>query len=213
METKNWTVYEHICPNGKRYIGITSQKIKKRWQNGRGYEKGHGKSLFSKAIKKYGWDNINHNILFNDLTEKEAKWLENYLICYYRTFVGFNDCKGYNLTLGGDGKVGWKHKDETKKKQSEAKKGIHFTEEHKKNLSISKKGKTTWIKGKHHSEETKKKQSEAKKGKYCGENNPWYGKHPSEESRKKMSESHKGQISHTVGKHRVYREDGTYFYQ
>ena len=44
-----WTVYEHITPSGKRYIGITSQKPEKRWSNGRGYDKG---SAFRRAIDK-----------------------------------------------------------------------------------------------------------------------------------------------------------------
>lgn len=26
-----WKVYEHVFPNGKRYIGITSQLVKDRW--------------------------------------------------------------------------------------------------------------------------------------------------------------------------------------
>ena len=25
-EERNWCVYQHICPNGKTYVGITSQK-------------------------------------------------------------------------------------------------------------------------------------------------------------------------------------------
>lgn len=53
-------------------------------------------------------------------------------------------------------------------------------------------------KGKHWSEETRKKMSESKKGKYDGENNPMYrvpspnkGKHMSVNTRKRMSESAK----------------------
>lgn len=29
--TENYSVYEHICPNGKRYIGITGRNPKIRW--------------------------------------------------------------------------------------------------------------------------------------------------------------------------------------
>lgn len=28
-----WTVYVHISPNNKTYVGITSQKITHRWRN------------------------------------------------------------------------------------------------------------------------------------------------------------------------------------
>ena len=40
MENKCYTVYMHICPNGKKYIGITKQKPIKRWgYNGINYKK------------------------------------------------------------------------------------------------------------------------------------------------------------------------------
>lgn len=32
-----YIVYMHICPNNKKYIGITSQKPEKRWGNGKNY--------------------------------------------------------------------------------------------------------------------------------------------------------------------------------
>lgn len=188
----SWTVYRHITPSGKSYIGITSIKPEKRWSNGRGYSKN---TPFGKAIEKYGWNDIKHNILFDDLTEKEAKWLENYLICYYWTFVGFSDCKGYNCTLGGDGTVGWKQSDEAKRKQSEALKGEknpnygkHPSEETSRKRSEALKGKPSPYKGKHPSEETRRKQSEAQKGKPS----PNKGKHLSEETRRKQSEAKKG---------------------
>ena len=206
----SWTVYEHITPSGKRYIGITSKKPEKRWRNGEGY---HKDKPFGCAIEKYGWENIQHNIVSTDLTEKEAKWLENYLICYYRTFVGFkDDCKGYNCTLGGDGTVGitssWKgkhHTDETKRKQSEAHKGEknpqygkHPTEETILKRRASLKGKTSWNKGKTTPEETRRKQSEANKGII-----PWNKGIPawnkgipqSEDAKRKNSEAHKGKTS------------------
>ena len=174
----SWTVYEHITPNGKRYIGITSRKNpKQRWGGGSSYKKG---TAFRYAIDKYGWDDIQHNILFDDLTEKEAKWLENYLICYYWTFVGFKDSMGYNMTLGGDGNVGYIPSEEHKQKISESnkgkkyRKGKHLSEEHKKKISESNKGK-------HPSEEHLRKNSEAHKG-----------KHRDEETCKRISEGLKG---------------------
>ena len=32
-----YSVYMHITPNNKRYIGITKQKPKQRWTSGYGY--------------------------------------------------------------------------------------------------------------------------------------------------------------------------------
>ena len=222
LNCMSWIVYRHITPSGKSYIGITSRKNpNKRWRNGKGYEKG---SAFRRAIDKYGWDDIQHNILFNDLTEKEAKWLENYLICYYWTFVGFKNSKGYNMTLGGEGSTGCKHTNEAKRKISEACKGIEHsnkgkpqTDEAKKKNSEAHKGKTPWNKGKTGVQVAWNKgktgvQVAWNKGKKIG--------HPSEESRRKNSESNKGKTpseesrrknseSHK-GKHRVYHEDGTF---
>jgi hypothetical protein len=72
---------------------------------------------------------------------------------------------------------GWKHKDETRKKLSELKKGKKLSEDHKKRLSEFRKG----IKL---SEETRKKMSESRKGKKV---RPF-----TEESRRNMSEAQKG---------------------
>ena len=202
----SWTVYRHITPSGKSYIGITSKKPEERWRNGRGYIKD---TPFGKAIEKYGWNDIKHNILFDDLTEKEAKWLENYLICYYRTFVGFNDCKGYNMTLGGEGCVGFKQSEEHKRKIGEANKGRHFSEETRRRMSESRKGKTPGNKGIPRDEETKRKIRESLKG-----------IPRDEETKSKISEAHKGiprdeETKRKIGEankgtHRVYHEDGTF---
>ena len=63
MRTMNkYKVYMHICPNDKKYIGITQQDVLKRWNYGNGYK---GCVLFYKAIKKYGWKNIEHYIKKN----------------------------------------------------------------------------------------------------------------------------------------------------
>ena len=35
----NYTVYKHICPNNKVYIGITVKKPEVRWNKGLGYKK------------------------------------------------------------------------------------------------------------------------------------------------------------------------------
>lgn len=34
----DYTVYMHVFPNGKKYVGITSQDVSRRWRDGKGYE-------------------------------------------------------------------------------------------------------------------------------------------------------------------------------
>lgn len=93
----NYKVYKHTNKiNNKIYIGITQQKLEKRWQRGYGYKE---QSYFYNAIKKYGWDNFNHELLFDGLTEEQAKEKEIELIKYYKS----NNRKyGYNLSQGGE---------------------------------------------------------------------------------------------------------------
>lgn len=141
--TEIWTVYAHINKsNNKIYIGITSQIPEKRWLNGKGYSYN---SYFNNAIKKYGWDNFEHEIIANKLTEQEAKNFEKLLIA---KFDLNNDSLGYNLTQGGDGIVGYHHTKETKEKLSQASKNM--TKESRDKI-------TQQLIGKKHSEEHKEK--------------------------------------------------------
>ena len=96
IDKKCFTVYMHTSPNGKRYIGITSQRPVRRWgSNGYGYI---DNLYFWRAIQKYGWDNFKHEILFEDLTKEEAEQKEIELIAFYDST---NPSKGYNMTAGG----------------------------------------------------------------------------------------------------------------
>ena len=93
----SWTVYKHVFPNGKVYIGITGKPVNVRWANGKGYSP---KTYVGKAIAKYGWENVQHEILFDGLSEQEAKRKEIELIEEYQSY---SSEYGYNLTKGGDG--------------------------------------------------------------------------------------------------------------
>ena len=183
----NYKVYVHINKaNGKRYYGITKQEPKKRWANGKGYK---GNEHFYNAINKYGWDNFEHIILFEDLTKEEAKWLEKFYIALYNTT---SPKYGYNNSLGGES---YNCSEETKKKMSKSRKGKTHSEETKKKMS--KASKNTWK-----NEEHREKMSRANKG----ENNPMYGKHFTDEHRKKISESMKGKMNGE--KHPMYGKCG-----
>ena len=96
---KTYKVYKHTCPNGKSYIGITGMDEKLRWNYGNGYTT----QLFGKAVKKYGWENIRHEILEVCDTLEEANTSEMKYIALYETT---NPAKGYNCDKGGSGSVG-----------------------------------------------------------------------------------------------------------
>ena len=101
--SKTWTAYQHITPNGKIYFGMTCQTPKARWDRGRGYRN----QVFGKAIKKYGWDNIEHIILAQDECKHMIENLEEYLIFQFDTT---NRENGYNISIGGCGTAsGYKH--------------------------------------------------------------------------------------------------------
>lgn len=208
MTNNNYFVYMHISPNGKRYIGIT-QNCLKRWRNGLGYWQN---KYFYSAIQKYGWDNFEHIIIADNLSLYDAEKMEVELITKYNTTEREF---GYNHAEGGKVNRGYKLSDETRKKLSEshigipsANKGKKLSKEHNAKLQ---EGKNRYIKingslkpmlGKKHSENTKIKISEANKGKHAGINNPMYGKHLSEEHKFKISESLSGRtLSNEHKKH------------
>lgn len=93
MELK-FIVYEHVnLFNNKRYIGITPQIPEVRWQRGNGYREN---TIFFRAIKKYGWDNFEHNILYEGLSNREALEIESTLIKKYKSLgVSYNISDGY----------------------------------------------------------------------------------------------------------------------
>lgn len=110
-----YVVYCHTNKiNGKRYVGITSLSLRRRWNNGEGYKPNQH---FYSAIKKYGWEEFTHEVLYEDLTLEAACEKEKYLIAKWDLC---NSDKGYNNTFGGEhGKMS----EHTKKRMSEAQKG------------------------------------------------------------------------------------------
>lgn len=150
----NWCVYMHENRvNGKKYIGITSQKPTRRWQNGRHYE---NCAVFFRAIQKYGWDGFRHEILYTDLTQAEAERLEVDLIEKYGTR---DPEKGYNLAVGGSARAGWHHTEDAKKKIGARTRGRPMTEEHRSKIADAQRGEKNHAYGKPLSEEHRRKVS------------------------------------------------------
>ena len=185
-ETKDeskWCVYCHTnIINGKKYFGITSRPPEKRWgRNGNEYREDLH-PVFGRAIKKYGWDNFKHEVLFENLSKKEACDLEVELIAKYKTNCTKykKPAYGYNMSDGGEiGSAGYVWSDEARKRLSEAQTGREVSAEtrqilreqrigvplspsHKENLSRSHKGNPSPRKGVQLSEDIKSKISTSK---------------------------------------------------
>lgn len=145
-DEKMWSLYIHIINKNisdydynKYYVGITSQEPQKRWKNGNGYKTNN---YFYNAIQKYGWDNIEHKILFTGLTIEQANRLEQIVIATLRS-----NCQEYGYNIQNGGQLG-KFSDDTKLKISKANTGKIRTEETKRLLSEMHKGKkltNEWI--------------------------------------------------------------------
>lgn len=213
MEIYNDTYCVYIHTNkidGKKYVGQTvyGNNPNKRWKNGKGYK---GSTYFYNAIKKYGWDNFEHEIVASNLTKEEADTFERLLIDKLDLT---NMENGYNLETGGS--FYKKISEETKKKISLANSGLlageknpmygvspkermdedTYKEWRKKctDLLNSPEIREKQIKsslGRKYPDEVNKKKGRS------GKEHPMYGKHCSDEVRQKMSEARKGKPIHT----------------
>lgn len=148
-------IYKHTTPNGKSYIGQTIQEPDKRWKDGLRYK---DSILFGRAIYKYGWVNIEHEILWEIEYPDKLELMDN--LNFLETLeILSNDTlapNGYNLNTGGKMRL---PSDATRARMSESRKKFYES------------GGTAWnhgldfggMSGKEHSEETKKKMSETRK--------------------------------------------------
>ena len=178
--------------NGKCYVGQTTRDPHKRWgENGCNYllkskDDTFLQLKFANAILKHGWDNFEHLILSDIYTNyEELNAAEIATIAKYNSYID-----GYNMTIGGT--VGNHGK---------------LSEEHKRKISETKKGKTAWNKGK------KFPGKFSKGGTWEKGNEPWNkgkktseetlaklrGRKRSEETCKKMSEAKKGKTAWNKG--------------
>lgn len=169
-----YKVYCLTFPDGKKYVGMTKQDIRRRWRKGKGYE---GQPVYD-AIMACGWENIKHEILFTCETKEEAEAKEIELISTLNARKN-----GYNVEIGGDYSP---LAEETKEKLRQGRKEYYKTHEH-------------WHAGGHWSEEVKAKISKAHTGKkmseeqrqkrigmFAGKKNPMYGV--------KMTKEHKAKL-------------------
>ena len=118
-----YIVYMHTCPNGKKYIGITCKSPNGRWEGGTGYSAKTQPVMYN-AIQKYGWENVEHKILYQGLTYEKAIEMEKQLIAQHKTNCKrYGDAFGYNMTDGGEGTLGHTVSAEARKRIGEATRG------------------------------------------------------------------------------------------
>lgn len=186
-DEKKWCVYCHTNKiNGKKYFGITCVVPEHRWhKDGSGYK---GQPHFWNAICKYGWDNFEHEILFNNQDFNSACQHERDLILRFKT----NQAEyGYNQTEGGD--CNYSVSKEAREKMSKAAKE-----------RLSDPTNHPWY-GKHLPPETIAKIKNTLTGKMVGDKNPnfgnhkiagvnnyFYGKHHTEETKQLLRDLHLG---------------------
>ena len=142
--------------NGMQYVGQTKDFIKREraWKClGWAY----ANQLLTDERNKYGLANFNFEILKECDDSELNKW-EKYFIKEFNTIYpnGYNDNEG--------GKLGFHHSEETKKKIGESGKGKHYdrvgiklTEEHKRKISEALKGKVPLAAVEKHAELNSKK--------------------------------------------------------
>lgn len=89
--------------NGKIYIGKTIDWKRRMCKHKSSAKK--PKHYFGRALRKYGFDNFEIEILIDNIPEEKLNELE---IEYIRVHKSNNSKFGYNLTLGGEGCSGYK---------------------------------------------------------------------------------------------------------
>lgn len=188
--------------NRKCYIG-QSIDIERRYKRHKNAMNNNSQLYFHRAIRKYGFDNFSFEILIECPKENLNYW-EKFYIRYY---CSNNPDWGYNMTDGGE--------------------STNPTQEVRQKISLANKGKTSWCAGKKMTEE-QRKNMKGPRPSIAGKNNPKYGTHPvawnkgliniySEETKNKISNSLKEYFKEypktgvNTGKHRVYRDDGTFY--
>lgn len=79
QKTNGYYVYAHITPEKAVYIGTSKRQPYKRWSPSL-----YKQTALYEYIKKYGWDNIKHEVIQDGLTREQALQLEDLLIQEHR---------------------------------------------------------------------------------------------------------------------------------
>lgn len=198
--------------NNKLYIGITKRPLEYRW-NLHKHCANRYKKLWShlySAMRKYGIENFEINILKTCYSDKQLYRAEIYFI---KKFDTTNRLKGYNISKGGEVSTAGRIVSRlTRKKLSLANKKRFENPIERERIATSLKGRIIGPRseevrakislaklGRKHSEETKLRYSIMRRGKPSG----WKGRKHSIETRKKLSEMQIGKKATDVTKQKM----------
>lgn len=98
-------IYKYSSPSGKIYIGQTTNEALRKSQH-KSQAKNNPKDYFHRAIRKYGFENFQYEVIFRTASKDESrlKFLLNTMETYFiKKYDSNNPDKGYNLTTGGEG--------------------------------------------------------------------------------------------------------------
>lgn len=169
--------------NGKYYVGITSQGVEERfkghlWDAHRG-----SKTIFHSALRKYGVENFKLEVLESDIPQELAEERERYYIKAYDSY--YPSRKGYNMTEGGNGTIGYIFTEEARQKISDAHRGRKFSAERNEHIRQI-------MTGREYKPEWRESLSQARLGRFTKEDNPFYGKHHTEATKQAIRENNSG---------------------
>jgi group I intron endonuclease len=143
-------LYKLTFPNGKVYIGITTESLSRRVQRHIAYARANKPYAVSAAIRKYGEKSFIAEHIASSKNWIDLTFIERLAIEQYNSICPF----GYNMTGGGEGSYKVSPSDEKRRKISESLTGRKLSEDHRRAVGLAQKGKVI-------SAETKLKMSEA----------------------------------------------------
>jgi group I intron endonuclease len=159
--------------NGKRYVGMTKQGYLSRFKD-HWWEANHDvrhQSMLHLDMVKYGIESFSVELLESGIAEEDHQEKERYYIATLGTY--YENPLGYNMTLGGNGTVGYIFTDADRAKESEQRKGCTFSAERNAHIKEI-------MTGREYKQEWKDALSAARMGRFEGEENSFYGRHHSE---------------------------------
>lgn len=133
----NNILYRLTFPNGKVYIGITTEPLTRRVRRHVLYAKQNKAYALSAAIRKYGENSFLVEHLASALCWEDLLLLERQVISQYNSVCP----NGYNMTGGGEGSFGIEPSESKRKKISASLTGRALSSAHRLAVGLAQKGK------------------------------------------------------------------------